>query len=573
MGNRSLLEKEAFLRRKNGEGRPLVITIDAELAAAALQDYSVLGAGILIDKEHHVSVGQTVYVSCEHPAFQCTAKIIWTTGQRAGVSLYKAVQGEISLFGVPDIFIGLCSAGQTGVLEFTEGPAVKKIYLQQGEIVFSASNDPYDSLGDMLLREGRINRQQHEKSIELLKETGRKQGEILVEMGCLAPEVMISSVCRQLEEICLGAFAFKYGSFRFYHGLPPENRIRLKISAPELIYRGIKRMAPQDKNLESDIRADWVIAPCPYPLNLFQDMKLPVEDRKIIALADGRRSLRDILKASELPERRTLETIYALLYTNVLRVEAPESAASAYSAEAPAFESGADEDVNQTGPEISRKQVARINEMHSLAARHNHYETLGLYNRRAGPAEIKKAYYRAAMEFHPDRNFYLPAELTGKLNEIFAAISAAYATLSDPVKRMNYDASLRQGTSVKLAPDPKSAEENFNHGKACYLNRDFKKAGLFFAIAMGLDARKPEYLLYYGSTLRRLGKDKEAIRILHRALSLNRESTAILAEVGLVYLKLGLPERAEHYLKQAVRKDPSNREVVNALLMIKSGRT
>ncbi|MDA8174574.1 MAG: DnaJ domain-containing protein, partial [Nitrospiraceae bacterium] len=236
-------------------------------------------------------------------------------------------------------------------------------------------------------------------------------------------------------------------------------------------------------------------------------------------------------------------------------------------------ESGAAEDANQIGPEISRGQVARINDMHRLAARHNHYETLGLYSRMAGPAEIKKAYYRAAMEFHPDRNFYLPAELTGKLNEIFAAIATAYATLSDPVKRMNYDASLRQGTSVKLAPAPKSAVENFNHGKAYYLNRDFKKAELFFAIAMGLDARKPEYLLYYGSTLRRLGKDKEAIKILHRALSLNRESTAILAEVGLVYLKLGLPDRAEHYLKQALRKDPSNRKVINALLKIKSGRT
>ncbi len=165
----------------------------------------------------------------------------------------------------------------------------------------------------------------------------------------------------------------------------------------------------------------------------------------------------------------------------------------------------------------------------------------------------------------------MPVELTDKLNAIFSRISIAYANLIDPAKRINYDATLRPGASVKLAPDPKSASENFNQGRVYYSNNDFKKAEVFFTLAAGLDPKRPEYMFYYGSTLARLENHKEAVKILHRALSLDREDPAIQAELGLVYLKLGLPERAEFYLKQALQKDPSNRRVVDGLLKIKNG--
>lgn len=63
----------------------------------------------------------------------------------------------------------------------------------------------------------------------------------------------------------------------------------------------------------------------------------------------------------------------------------------------------------------------------------DYYDILGV-SRQAGPEEIKKAYRRLAIKHHPDRN---PDDR--KAEERFKEINEAYAVLSDPEKRRNYD--------------------------------------------------------------------------------------------------------------------------------------
>jgi len=62
----------------------------------------------------------------------------------------------------------------------------------------------------------------------------------------------------------------------------------------------------------------------------------------------------------------------------------------------------------------------------------DYYESLGI-NRDASQDEIKRAFRRLAMEFHPDRNAEPGAEAR------FKEINEAYEVLSDPEKRGTYD--------------------------------------------------------------------------------------------------------------------------------------
>ncbi len=63
----------------------------------------------------------------------------------------------------------------------------------------------------------------------------------------------------------------------------------------------------------------------------------------------------------------------------------------------------------------------------------DYYEILGV-EKSASPEQIKKAYRDLALQYHPDRNKSKEAE------ERFKTINEAYAVLSDPEKRRQYDA-------------------------------------------------------------------------------------------------------------------------------------
>jgi molecular chaperone DnaJ len=67
-----------------------------------------------------------------------------------------------------------------------------------------------------------------------------------------------------------------------------------------------------------------------------------------------------------------------------------------------------------------------------MAEKRDYYEVLGL-SKEASKSEIKDAYRKLAMQYHPDRNKAADAE------EKFKEISEAYAVLSDDQKRQQYD--------------------------------------------------------------------------------------------------------------------------------------
>ena len=85
------------------------------------------------------------------------------------------------------------------------------------------------------------------------------------------------------------------------------------------------------------------------------------------------------------------------------------------------------------------------------ASRRDYYKVLSLEHRPdVGAEEIKRAYRRLALRHHPD---VCPPSRRAESTELFLELRRAYETLSDPARRVRYDADLRtDGGEVARRP-------------------------------------------------------------------------------------------------------------------------
>ncbi|ADH86024.1 DnaJ C-terminal domain-containing protein [Desulfurivibrio alkaliphilus] len=86
----------------------------------------------------------------------------------------------------------------------------------------------------------------------------------------------------------------------------------------------------------------------------------------------------------------------------------------------------------------------------------DYYKALGV-GRSASPEEIKKAYRKLALKYHPDRN-----QGNKEAENRFKEISEAYAVLSDPEKRKQYDTFGADGFQQRYSQEDIFRNANIN---------------------------------------------------------------------------------------------------------------
>lgn len=92
----------------------------------------------------------------------------------------------------------------------------------------------------------------------------------------------------------------------------------------------------------------------------------------------------------------------------------------------------------------------------SAMKRPSYYEILGV-DKSASDKELKKAYRKASLRYHPDKK--------GGSEEKFKEINAAYDTLSDPQKRQIYDLYGEAGLESGAATGPDASTFGFTPGR------------------------------------------------------------------------------------------------------------
>ncbi|MDP2753118.1 MAG: DnaJ domain-containing protein [Nitrospirota bacterium] len=471
-------------------------------------DYSLGGIGLSIEDTPPITSGSAINLHVEDLNLNIDGKIVWSeqVNSRLRVGIERAsISGFLKHYLLPDIFLDLHRSEKDGTLDIRNGSIIKRIYIKNGDMVFATSNKEEDRLGEVMLKAGRLTIDQYYQSVDIMKKTGKRQGAALVELGYLKPEDVIWIVRHQVEEIILSLFQWEDGNFIFKEGpLPSDEVIILKLSAANHIYRGIKRINSLTHIKNAMPTKDTILYYSTDPMNLFQDINLDNKDKDILSLIDGKRNIHEILSISPLDNFQTMKTLYALLSTRIIELK----------------EKGLTED--KTYEEIMKEPeikvdsafIEKVEDLYKRIEITDYYGIFGI-EKWATMDKIKKAYYKVAKEFHPDKHFYLPSEtLKNKLNMIFSQITDAYKILSDPKMRREYDQNLSIRPAKIASNNMETARARFKEGKDAFKKGAYTEAAELFGQAAYLDSSVPAYHFYHGLSLtknKKLGEAEKAI--------------------------------------------------------------
>ena len=478
-------------------------------------------------------------------------------------------KGNIKDVSLVKILASLNRDRKTGTLSITTPVFTKKIYIKMGDAIFSSSSYEDDRLGEMLLKAGKITVEQYDKSVEILKATRKRQGAILVELGYLTPKDLFWGVKFQVKEIIHSMFQIEEGEYEFNEStLPTDEVITLRMSMGNLIYEGVKKIENWTRVRNEMSDTDSILKLSNDPLSLFQQIELSAQDKKILSLIDGSKTIKQIIDRPWISSFEALKILYVLSSIGMVElssvIQEKETTEDAHPEKKE--ETVSLDEILQPYSEEEDALLKRIDSVYSKLNSITMSELLEV-NEGTSIEIIKKNYYRLAKEFHPDRyfNFTDPA-IKMKLTAIFDAVTNANNTLKDDKLRAEYFRSLKTPSQKQEPNEQQKADEQFKRGIA-----EFKKGNFWGAIdnfkwATKLVPQNAVYWSYLSLAFSKIpGKLKDSEDTLLTAIKLEPFNADYHANLGLIYIKAGIKKRAHSSFMKALKIDPQNEKAKKGL--------
>lgn len=226
----------------------------------------------------------------------------------------------------PDLIQALHERRFTGTLSLTQLGVVRTVVVQDGRLAFATSSSRDDRLGELLLRTGRITLEQYVAASRAMGQ-GKRLGAVLVEQGALDAGELVKVVVEHTQEVIYGVFQWTDGFYRMKEGREREESITLKMSTPDIIVEGIRRIEAWSRvergigGLEARYeRAEGWQAEV-------DEMSLSPDELALVTDWEGTPSISEICqRAAILSDFDVCRLVWALRVIGVLRVVPPPPA-------------------------------------------------------------------------------------------------------------------------------------------------------------------------------------------------------------------------------------------------------
>ncbi len=233
-------------------------------------------------------------------------------------------EGDLRRVQIADVLSFVSMIRASGKLFLRQARLERTLHWKGGEIVFATSNSNEQSLGQFLLRNGKITQEQYEESAQRVGPNMR-HGKALVQMGAISPNDLWWGLKNQAMEIIYSLFTWNEGSFSFVEAAEEvlNERIALSINTSGAIMEGIRRLDETVRIREKITSLEMVFSKIVGAEPNFQELEMSEDEIAVYNNIDGQLTVRGLIAKSELTDFEVTRILFQLLMARLIEV-APE---------------------------------------------------------------------------------------------------------------------------------------------------------------------------------------------------------------------------------------------------------
>jgi two-component system, OmpR family, response regulator len=219
---------------------------------------------------------------------------------------------------LPELISAFHLAQQTGELTLQKGKVKKTIFFEKGRPCFAISNLLTDRFGPFLVRVGKITQAQLELVTAAADKSGRRSGDVLVEMALLKDTEKLYYVAQQVKAIAYSTFGWEEGEYRLHFAdRAAREAIKIDLHAASLIVRGIKKLYRPER-LYRLLSPEDRLLPSQEPSYGLHEVELERWEAELLPRVDGTRTVAEIVHLANRPEHAVYGFLVGLVGLKIL---------------------------------------------------------------------------------------------------------------------------------------------------------------------------------------------------------------------------------------------------------------
>jgi hypothetical protein len=470
--------------------------------------------------------------------------------------------------------------GFTGKLTLSEGQLQKTVYFRKGNPIYVSSTVRSEMLGQILLREGKLTEEQFTKVLEVMDQTKKRQGEVIVELGFMTACQVYEALKEQAERKFENCLLMENPEVRMDRG---EEHLE---GVPDLtidmfrVFMDLSALHGVDEE-EVEIQLDRAPYVTPAGAEYLRNHALRPNESRALRLFDGTRSLETILSDPAVDTSVAEVLAHSLHALGFLELKDPLP--QRFSRPASQVVSGK---AAEPTPAETEREVVTIDPkeppctkdlpIYAWALRLDRPMTellnVGVTTTKV---QIRKTYENLIRDLHLDAIGQNYVEKDRKIAEdVFSRLTLAYTILSDDKRRHEYVNDLAQRKPPKDPTKGVSAEVHIQKAKILLTKKQFAAAEKEINSAIELMPEESAYLValadlqMHKATVEKTPIPPSVEQIFKKALALNATDLTALFQYGL-YAKLTSDfEKAKSLFSKILEIAPNHQQTLSELRLV-----